>query len=65
MRLTPHSGAPDGPAYSPPDVDLLILDDTPQPLDKHIVPPAALAVHSDADAVSLQQFGNRQRRNWP
>ena len=38
-------------------VHLLVLDRAPQPLDEHVVSPAALAVHRDADAVAHQQAG--------
>src|SRR5262249_56832990 len=36
-------------------IDLLVLDDSPQALDKNIVSPRALAVHADRDAVVGQQ----------
>src|SRR5450759_5941446 len=32
-------------------VDLLVLDATPQPLDEDVVPPGALAVHADSDPI--------------
>lgn len=35
-------------------VDVLVLDRLPQPLDKHVVAPAALAVHTDRDPVTLE-----------
>ena len=38
-------------------VDLLILQTAPQPFDEDIVDPPALAVHADADAVSLKHRG--------
>jgi hypothetical protein len=36
-------------------IDVLVLDRLPKPLDEHIVTPAALAVHADADVVLLQR----------
>jgi len=44
-------------------VDLLVLDRAPQPLDEHVVPPAALAVHADLDLSSpenVQELGARE-----
>ena len=41
-------------------VDLLVLDRLPQPLDKHVVAPAAFAIHADADAARLERAGERQ-----
>src|SRR5690349_6131413 len=35
-------------------IDLLVLDRLPQPLDEDVVPPAALAVHADADVSILE-----------
>ena len=40
-------------------VDLLVLDRAPHPLDENVIAPTALAVHRDADAVLLQQAGER------
>src|SRR6267142_5409014 len=34
-----------------PQVHLLVFDAAPEPFDKHVVPPCALAVHADRDAV--------------
>ena len=34
-----------------PQIYLLIFDAAPQPLDEDVVPPGALAVHADGDAV--------------
>jgi hypothetical protein len=36
-------------------VDFLVFHAFPQSLDKHIVDPAAFAVHADPDAVALNQ----------
>src|SRR5208283_5248370 len=36
-------------------IDLLVLDRSPQPLDKDIVAPRAAAIHADRDRVLQQQ----------
>ncbi len=36
-------------------VDLLVFHAFPEPLDQHVVDPAALAVHANLDAVPLDQ----------
>ena len=38
-------------------VDALVLERSPQPLDKHIVHPSALAVHRDTNARRLEHVG--------
>src|SRR5664279_5453950 len=35
-------------------IDLLVFDAAPQPLDKHIVAPGTLAVHADRYAIAYQ-----------
>src|SRR5438094_10379667 len=35
-------------------INVLVFDRFPQPLDKHVVAPAALAIHADTDALTLQ-----------
>jgi hypothetical protein len=40
-----------------PQVDLLVLDRPPEPIDEHVVAPCALAVHANGDLVLLQQIG--------
>src|SRR5262252_161172 len=39
------------------EVDLLVFETAPQPLDKDVVHAAALAVHADRDAMPLQGAG--------
>src|ERR1700722_5249136 len=41
-------------------IHLLVFDAAPQPLDEHVVPPSAFAVHADRDAVAGKQA--RERR---
>src|SRR4051794_22375811 len=38
-------------------IDLLVFDAAPQPLDEHVVSPCTLAVHADGDAVAGEQAG--------
>ena len=40
-----------------PQVYLLVLDGAPQPLDEHIVPPSAFAIHADGDALLSEDAG--------
>src|SRR3954463_4313692 len=40
-----------------PEVDLLVLDRSPEPLDEDVVAPGALAVHADGDAGLAQHAG--------
>src|SRR5205823_11702186 len=43
-----------GPAIVRVQVNVFIFDRLPQPLDKHVVAPAALAIHADVDGLALQ-----------
>src|SRR3982074_3100174 len=38
-------------------IDLLVLDRLPEPLDEDVVTPAAFTVHADLDAVILEHLG--------
>lgn len=38
-------------------IDALVFDRTPQPLDHDVVPPTTLAVHGDADLGVLEHLG--------
>ena len=38
-------------------VDLLVLDRAPQPLDEDVVAPGTTAIHADGDRVPRQQGG--------
>src|SRR3978361_201693 len=44
-------------AFVGPQIHLLVFDAAPQPLDEHVVPPSAFAVHADGDAVAGEQAG--------
>src|SRR5688572_2597243 len=39
------------------EVDLLVLDRSPEPLDEDVVAPGTLAVHADGDPISGQRTG--------
>src|SRR3984893_12208661 len=41
-------------------IDLLVFDAFPQPLNEHVVPPGPLAIHADGDAVAGKQTGERR-----
>jgi hypothetical protein len=43
-------------------IDLLVLHRPPKPLDEHVVPPGALAVHADLDLVFGEQAGEGDAR---
>ena len=43
-------------------VDMLVLDTLPQPLDEHVVHPSALAVHADLHVVILEHLGELDAR---
>ena len=40
-----------------PEVDLLVFDRAPPPLDKHVVQPSAAAVHADRDGLRQEETG--------
>ena len=44
------------------EIDLLVFDRAPQPLDKDIVAPGASAVHADSNAGLGQHFGEGKAR---
>ena len=44
------------------EINLLVFDAAPQPLDEHIVPPSPFAVHADRNAVVGEQAGEGRAR---
>ena len=40
-----------------PQIDLLIFDAAPQPLDEDVIPPSSFAVHADRDFVVGEHAG--------
>ena len=49
-------------AFIGSQIDLLVFDATPQPLNEHVVPPGPFAIHADGDAVAGKQTGERHAR---
>src|SRR5712675_2921758 len=49
-------------AFIGSQIDLLIFDAAPQPLNEHVVPPGPFAIHADGDAVAGKQTGERRAR---
>src|SRR5258705_670095 len=49
-------------AFIGSQIDLLVFDATPQPLNEHVVPPGPFAIHADGDAVAGKQTGERRAR---
>src|SRR6187455_2220922 len=43
-------------------IDLLVFDAAPQPLDEHVVAPGALAIHADRDGVVGEYAGEGRAR---
>src|SRR5271169_3638784 len=57
VQIPPERGTRLADAIVGPQVDLLVFDRTPQPLDKHIVAPGAATIHADRDPVLQQKPG--------
>src|SRR5712671_3816117 len=49
-------------AFIGSQIDLLVFDATPQPLNEHVVPPGPFAIRADGDAVAGKQTGERRAR---
>src|SRR5882724_9398345 len=45
-----------GPVRVPVQIDLFVLDTAPEPLDKHVVDPAAFAVHADGNTGVIEHL---------
>jgi len=41
-------------------INMLILDSSPESLNKDIIPPGAFAIHADSDLVVCEEFGKSQ-----
>ena len=41
------------------EIDLLVLETSPEAFDEHIVDPATFTIHADPDAVALEHAGER------
>src|SRR3978361_1279781 len=51
VEVAPDRCARLGRCVVSPEINLLVFDATPQPLDKDVVPPSPFAVHADGDPV--------------
>src|SRR5260370_5154735 len=51
-----------GDSFVGSQIDLLVFDAAPQPLNEHVVPPGPFAIHADGDAVAGKQTGERRAR---
>ena len=40
------------------EIDLLVFDRAPEPLDENVVPPCSLAVHADGDGLPQKEAGD-------
>ena len=47
-------------AFVGPQIYYLVFNAAPKPLDEHVVPPSALAVHADGDLVFNQHASERR-----
>lgn len=56
-EVAPDAGGRDGHRLVAVQVDLLVLERAPEPLDEDVVAPAAFPIHADRDAVVLEQPG--------
>src|SRR5215216_3886867 len=57
IQIPADRGARLGDAVVGPQMDLLVFDRTPEPLDEHVVAPCPLAVHADRNGVVEEQAG--------
>src|SRR6266702_708690 len=56
-EITADGGAGVADRLVSSEIDLLVFDRAPQPFDKEVVAPGALAVHADGDGVLDQHAG--------
>src|SRR5688500_20133202 len=56
-EISADRGAGLGDRVVSSEVDLLVLDRSPEPLDENVVAPRTLAVHADGDAGLVQHAG--------
>src|SRR5450631_3600991 len=62
IEIPPERGARIRHAVVGAQVHLLIFHRAPKPLDEHVVPPRAFAVHADLDLVRRQHAGESRAR---
>ena len=58
-----HAGAQFGAVGVALDEDVFVFQRPPEPLDEHVVYPAALAVHRDPDAAAASRPANAAEVN--
>src|SRR5467141_238910 len=51
-----------GDGFVGSQIDLLVFDAAPQPLNEHVVPPGPFAIHADGDVMAGKQTGERRAR---
>src|ERR1700675_3263365 len=51
-----------GDSFVGSQIDLLVFDAAPQPLNEHVVPPGPFAIHADSDAMAGKQTSERRAR---
>ena len=61
LQIASYRGAGFGDAGVGPEIDFLVFDRAPQPLDEDVVAPGALAVHADGDARVLERLDDVDR----
>ena len=59
VQVLPQALAGMGHALVGFEINLLVFDRLPQTLDKHVIPPTALAVHRDGKPVGLEHLRER------
>ena len=64
IEIPPNRGARLWYAVIAVQIDLLVLHRPPEPLDEHVVPPGALAVHANRDAALDEHAGEVCPVNW-
>src|SRR5450432_4259126 len=57
IEIPPERGSRFRHAVVGPQIDLLIFDRAPKPLDEDVVPPCAFAVHADLDVLGREHAG--------
>src|SRR6266404_4169172 len=62
VQVAPDRSTGIGRTVVGPQIHLLVLDAAPQPLDEDVVPPSALAVHADRNAVVGEHAGEGRAR---
>ena len=60
VQVAAYRSAGVADAFVGPQIHLLVFNAAPKPLDEHIVPPSAPAVHADGDLVFDQHASERR-----